>query len=472
MSLNAFSALRGTSRKQRVYALLAAGLAVTVAASAPGSAASSRRAVAHGANGKKATARYKAEPRMSRLNHGAGEPTLGFTKNGEVFVTASDGCVTSCAGSTEAVSTVAPGGRVILASNNKGKTWVDRTPGAAGVSPHVISMDPYIYVDSTPDGNRIFNIDLTVACAELSFSDNGGQTWTTNPLACGEPINDHQTLFSGPPATSKSVMSVTNLYPKVLYYCFNHPAFTKCSKSLDGGVTFVPTAQITPPTCGGLNGHGVVDSKGTVYVPLASCGQPMLAISKDEGNTWNVVRTSSLPADGGGDPSVAVDSKDNVYYLFVDGEDRLPRLVTSPPGGTKWSKSIRVSPNGVTATNLATIDVGKPGNVAIAYYGTTMDDGKDQRWSGYIASGTGVLGKSPVFYTGTVNDPKQPLKMGACRGRCGRVLDFIDVEISPSGEPWGVYVDACMATCEKTTQESIADNEGLVGWLTGGPRLN
>ena len=197
----------------------------------------------------------------------------------------------------------------------------------------------------------------------------------------------------------------------------------------------------------------------------------MLAISKDDGNTWNVVRTSPLPADSGGDPSVAVDSKDNVYYLFVDGEDRLPRLVTAGPGGTKWSKAMRVSPNGVQATNLATIDVGKPGAVAITYYGTTMEDGADQRWSGYIASGINVLGKSPTFYTGTVNDPKKPLKVGKCQGRCGRVLDFIDVEISPDGQPWGAYVDACAAACEKTSKESIADNEGLVGYLHGGPKL-
>lgn len=458
---------RALLRHRRAYALLLAPLAVAVAVSTPAQSAG-RKAVAHGPNGARSTAKVTAEPRMFHLKHGAGEPTLGITRKGGVFITASDGCVTSCAGSTETISTVAPGGRVVFASFDKGKTFAERGPGAAGVSTHAISMDPYIWVDHTPDFDRIFNIDLYVGCSILSFSDNDGASWITNPFACGEPVNDHQTLFGGVPVSSPTVG-----YPHVLYYCFNHPAITKCSKSLDGGVTFVPTTQVTAPDCGGLNGHGVVDSKGVIYLPLASCGRPMLAISKDEGNTWNVIRTSELDADSGGDPSVAVDSKGNLYYLFVDAEDRMPFLTTSTNGGKSWTKPVNVAPKSVKATNLATLTVGKPGSLAIAYYGTTMaDDGPDRRWGGYISSAINVLTKKPTFFTATVNGPSDALKMGNCGpGRCGRVLDFIDVEIAPDGQPWAVYVDACAATCEKTEKESIADNEGVVGTLVGGPKL-
>jgi hypothetical protein len=454
------------ARHRRASALLLAPIAVAVALSAPAESAP-RKAVAHGPNGARSNARVTAEPRMFTMNHGAGEPTLGFTRRGNVFVTLSDGCVTSCPGSTEALSTVSPGGRIIKASFDKGRTWVDRTPGAAGVSPHAISMDPYIYVDRTKDADRIYNIDLYVGCSILSWSDDEGQSWTTNPFACGEPVNDHQTLFGGPPVTSTTIG-----YQNVLYYCFNHPEFTKCTKSLDGGLTWLPTLQVTAPSCSGLNGHGVVDAKGTIYLPLASCGEPRLAISKDEGNTWNVIRTSDISADDGGDPSVAVDAKGNLYYLWVDGEDRLPWLTTSTNGGKTWSKPVMVAPRGVQATNLATLAVGKPGSIAIAYYGTTMESGHDQRWNGYIASGVNVLTKSPTFFTATVNAPANPFKMGDCGpGRCDRVLDFIDVEISPDGQPWGAYVDACAATCEKTEVESIADNEGVIGTLVGGPKL-
>ncbi len=355
-------------------------------------------------------------------------------------------------------------------TSDRGKTWRDVTPSVAGTAyTHVYSLDPYLYADRHADAERIFAVDLTAACAILSFSDNAGKSWTTNPMACGEPVNDHQTLFSGKP-----VNSTTLGYPNVLYYCFSHPVFTKCSRSIDGGLSFVPTAQVLPPDCGGLTGHGVTDSKGTVYLPMGqSCSRPRLAISKDEGDTWDVVEVADSSLKG--DPSVAVDSKGNLYYLWIDGEARLPRLSISRNGGKTWTAPMVVSPRGVRAANLATLDVGKPGRVAIAYYGTTDPDDPEVGWNGYLVSVVDALSKRPTFYTATVNDPRHPLKVGECGGgqtpRCGRVLDFIDVEIAPDGQPWGAYVDACLAACEKTKEEDIADNEGVVGTLVGGPRL-
>jgi hypothetical protein len=461
--------VKGSSR--RVLVLATAALAVPLLLVQQGSAAASRRAVVHGPNGRSAHGSHPPTAKMFRLNHGAGEPTIGITKQGRVFFTASSGCVRSCAGSTESLQTVAPGGRAVFMTENKGKTWKNVSPGdpSTGVSPHVISMDPYLYVDDNPDGNRIFDVDLTVACSELSYSDDNGASWVTNPIACGEPVNDHQTVFTGKPVTSTMV-----LYPKVVYYCFNHPDFTKCSKSLDGGLNFIPTAQINNPSCSGLNGHGVTDAKGTVYIPLgANCGKPHLAVSKDEGNTWKVLPIGDDDVTSTGDPSVAVDKNGTLYYLYVNGDDRLPYLTVSKTGGESWSKPIMVAPRGVKATNLATLDVGVPGKIAMAYYGTTDDpeDG-DSRWSGYLAEATGVLTKSPVFYTSTINDPHHPLKIKGCGpGRCGRVLDFIDVEIAPDGNPWGAYVDACRDDCERTGKETLADNEGVVGTLVGGPTL-
>ena len=426
------------------------------------------RTVAHGAGGKliktAAVAKHAPQARQFLLPHGAGEPTLGITHEGSVFITASDGCVTSCPGSEESLDTVSPGGRAVYRTTNQGKTWDEVAPKVGPAFTHVFSMDPMLYVDEHEDVDRIFNVDLTVACSILSYSDDNGDSWVTNPAACGEPVNDHQTVFSGPP-----VQSLTVGYPYVVYYCFNHPAFTKCSKSIDGGITFAPTANIDPPDCSGLNGHGITDDKGTVYVPLGNCNAPQLAISHDEGDTWEVVRVSTLPTSCC-DPSVAVDAQGTLYYLFINSTDFLPYLVTSKNGGKTWTKPVMVAPAGVKATNIATLDVGKPGNVAIAYYGTTGTK-QPLGWNGYLAEGFGVLGKHPLFYTSTVNDPKHILKTGACQGRCGRVLDFIDVEIAPNGQPWGAFVDACAAECEKTREESIHDNQGVVGTLVGGQPL-
>ena len=84
----------------------------------------------------------------------------------------------------------------------------------------------------------------------------------------------------------------------------------------------------------------------------------------------------------------------------------------------------------------------------------------------------GLLTSNPLFYSASVNDPKHPLKTGSCgAGRCGRVLDFIDVEIAPDGHPWAPFVDACADTCEKTGAESLADNAGFMATLVNGPNL-
>jgi hypothetical protein len=461
---------RSTSKRSALAAVLAVALVTTLGTTLTGTAAATdRTATEHRAGGKTVATKTSAKPKMFRLNHGAGEPTIGITRDGSVFYTASSGCVTSCTGQPQMAETVAPGGRAIFMTPNNGKTWNNVSPGhpSSGASPHVLSMDPYLYVDKGGDNDRVFDIDLTIACSELSYSDDKGKTWITNPMACGEPVNDHQTVFTGKPVTSPTV-----LYNKIVYYCFNHPAFTKCNKSLNGGLSFQSTATITNPECSGLNGHGVTDSKGVIYLPYTGCNNaPALAVSKDEGDNWTILTVPGQKVNGG-DPSVAVDSKDNVYFLWNDA-DRKPVMATSKNGGKSWSKPINVAAPGVVQTNLATITVGAPGKVAIAYYGTTTDE-KNGFWNGYLASGVGLLGKNPVFYTAAINDPKDPLKAKGCGpGRCGRVLDFIDVEISPTtGAPWGAYVDACRGTCIKTGTESYADNEGVVGTLVGGPRLN
>ncbi|MBK5305629.1 MAG: exo-alpha-sialidase [Frankiaceae bacterium] len=458
------------SRRSPLAAVLAIALVGTVATTLGGSAsAAERTATSHRAGGKAIATKTSAKPQMFRLNHGAGEPTIGFTRDGKLFYTASSGCVTSCAGQPQMAETVGPGGRAILVTADQGKSWQDVSPGvpAAGLSPHALSLDPYIYVDRNADTDRIFDIDLNAACAELSFSDDQGKTWITNPLACGEPVNDHQTLFSGVPTESPSP-----LYGKVLYYCFNKLAYTKCTKSLDGGLTFIPTTGLENPECSGLNGHGVTDKKGVIYLPYTGCSAaPSVAISADEADTWKIVKVPGARGESGGDPSVAVDKNGNIYVVYVDSE-RQTMLSVSKNGGKSWSKPINVGAPGVTMTNLATVTVGAPGKIAIAYYGTTSEE-KNGFWNGYLTSGIDVLGSRPTFYSASINNPKNPLKAKGCGpGRCGRVLDFIDVEISPSGQPWAAYVDACRETCEKTGVESYADNEGVAGTLVGGPRLN
>ena len=455
--------------------VVASQLAVDAAGPQDGQEGSGGRAVAHRAGGRTVSAPNAPDGRIYRVAERAIEPTLGITKKGDIFYTA--------AGGTNGVE--------VLRSTDDGGTWEETSPRLpTGQKSHPITLDPYVYV-SEPTG-RIFNIDLMVACSNLSYSDDNGDTWVTNPIACGRPVNDHQTLFSGPPA-----LSPLPAYPEVVYYCWNDfGAGSSCSKSLDGGISWSLTGspaftgynpqgeeQGFDNLCGGFHGHGVVGPDGTVYLPKEYCGQPWLGISTNEGATWTRVQVADNTTERlGSDTSVAVDAKGNLYYTYESESQKL-WLVTSKDGGQSWSKPKMVAAPGVKEVTLPTLDVGDPGKVAIAYMGSensrfakcrpdcTTEDYRGVRWHGYITMTTDALDDDPLFYSGTVNAQTDPLYIGRCdfSNRCSPILDFIDIEIAPDGTPWGAFVDPCSSACAENGANDGA--VAVVGRLVGGPRL-
>jgi hypothetical protein len=428
-------------------------------------------AIAHHAGAKVIPSNNKGpDPRLFRVGFGAGEPTVGITNEGNVFFAALPSAASK-----------------IVRSTDQGQTWEDVNPRLpSGQETHRISLDPYVHVDEVEGVDRIFTIDLTVACSYMSFSDDEGESWITNPLACGRPVNDHQTLFTGPP-----VSSVTPVYPNMVYYCWNDVASSSCSKSIDGGLTFRPTGFPAYPGvkadsaqfCGGLHGHGHVGPEGNVYLPREYCGQPWLAISPDEGTTWTNVQVAKNGA-GDADPSVATDRKGNIYYLYI-GDNRLPYLVISKNQGKTWTKPLMVAPPGVKESNLPTIDVSAPGKIALAYYGSDnspfprcKDECEDDHyakttWNGHMTISANALDANPVFYSTTVNDKRDPLKRITCGpGRCDtNVYDFIDIQIAPNGTVWGAFVDGCILVCASKDGTQDSGKDGVVGHLVGGPGL-
>ena len=462
------------------------------------------RAVAHSAGGAPLKGRVGPDMKLFRIKDAngspinAGEPTLGVTNEDNVFYTAIQGNT-----------------RVeVMKSSNEGKTWQVVSPKIQNRNAQLLSFDPYIWVDDTEGTDRIFTIDLTVACSYLSYSDDEGKSWTTNPLACGRPVNDHQTLFGGPP-----VFSPTPLYPNLIYYCWNDVASASCGKSIDGGLTFTPTGSpafsgydpgaeqpgVDPGKrdvkgqCGGLHGHGYVGDDGTVYLPKGHCGQPWLSISKDEGATWEHVQVAKNGV-AHHEASVATDRKGNIYYAY-SGHDRLVYLVVSKDGGKSWTKPMMVAAPGVNETNLPSLDVGDAGRVAMAYMGTENGPGQPfpdikgtstnpdcmvaqlpcpppeeyakTTWNGYVTITKNALADDPVFYSATVNTKSDPLKRGTCGpGRCGlEILDFIDVVIAPDGEVWSSWVDACVLACAAKGATQDSGSEAVVGKLVGHPYL-
>ena len=436
---------------------------------------------------------------MRRVGFQAGEPTLGVDKSGSVYFQALDG------------------GPVVARTDDGGKKWKDISPTINGRKRHPETLDPYLYVDPMTD--RVFTYDFIFGCSEISYTDDKGKTWTTTVANC--TLMDHQNLFAGPP-----VMSPTAGYPNIVYTCSTqagatvYSVATECLKSLDGGLTYVPTGSppfVTQPEeendlgingyCHGAIGHGYVGPDGTVYIPKGLCGQPWLAISHDEGATWDRVQVADngVPQTALGvyehEASVAADDKGNVYYHWIS-YDRMPYLAVSKDGGKTWGKPIMIGPPGITEATLPKIDVGAPGKVAIAYYASTNSPGKpfpqaddckpnmvecfrelfflnppdpesykNVTWNGYMTVTTNALDRKPKLYTASVNAPDDPFVRGTCGPiRCKAVYDFIDVVIDKHGVPWAAYVDICLQQCAEGGTDNMG-NEGVLGTMTNAPSL-
>ena len=421
------------------------------------------------------------------LGLSATEPTVGVTKDGAVFMTAfaRDGAT----------------GRsfpTIARSMDKGQTFEvvgPRLPTGDGLPP--VTNDPYVYVDPATD--RVYMLDLIgTVCSVLSWSDDQGASWTTNPLACGTPfVNDHQTMVAAKPRA----MPLT-LYDSVVYYCVNRVADTSCATSLDGGLTFTPLRTVftgvpaSDPAdlCGGLSGHVKAGPDGKVYLPRSYCGPATVAITEDDGLTWthHVIDTEHLVE--GHEVSIAVDEANNVYAVWTSG-GRI-WFSSSTDGGHTWAPARDVTAPGVTATMFNTIAAAGEGKVAFAYVGSTVEggyEGKDTgyggvvgdilgepapaewqgaTWNAYLGVILDATSEDAVVQTVTANDPADPVARGLCgRTRCNGMNDFIDVVIDAEGRPWAAFVDVC-------TQECVTDDKvwsdravGFVGTFVTGPSL-
>ena len=409
------------------------------------------------------------KPEILQTNETGFEPTLGVTGDGTIF-TVGGTCDTPVGQSAP----FAP----VLRSQDGGENFTDASPRLPDGSPsHPKSLDPYLYVDK--DTDRVFTTDVVdpAGCNPFSFSADKGSTWTTSQVCS---LSDHQNVFTGPPPKNGAQ---PRGYPNVVYYCSidagalaGFSKGTGCAKSLDGGLTFARTGQL-PYTfdpaksqgeatrCDGGTGPGFVDREGTIYLPRGFCGQPFLAISRDEGATWTRVQVADKPLGfqiaGGNkvynhEATVAVDAVGNVFYTWA-AEDRLPYMAISRDGGKTFGPPRMMGAPGVKEAWNPTIELGPDGRLAFTYVGSTNSPGPPFKgdyegvtFNGYMAVTDDALAEQPTFYTATVNDPADPLIKGLCEPvRCGQQFDFNDVVLDRAGTAYASLIDACTAEkCE------------------------
>jgi hypothetical protein len=396
------------------------------------------------------------------------EPTIGVTSDGTIFMTAfgSGG-----------------GGGPIVRSTDQGATWelvTAEMPDGGNNPPN--SNDPYVWVDQGTD--RVFTNDLQLLiCSWLNYSDDLGETWTTNPAGCGLPpgVHDHQTIGTAPPRTVTTVG-----YDNVLYYCVNRVADSVCSTSLNGGVTFgplIPTFLGVEPSrggggnplegfCGGLHGHVKSAPDGTTYLPKGQCGVAMVSKTVDDGLSWTNHVINQVVGTQGHEVSIAVDAENNVYAFWM-GLDGLPYLAISTDAAETWTDAILVSPPGVTATDFPAIAAGDEGKIAFTYVGSEVKDGYEgdqskAKWNAYIGVITNALDADPVIQTVTANPKDDPISVGSCgRTRCAGAGDFIDITIDFDGRPWAAHGDGYV----DGEQTGGVIGAGFAATLAEGPAL-
>jgi hypothetical protein len=250
---------------------------------------------------------------------------------------------------------------------------------------------------------------------QVYSTPDDGRTWRTASYS-EEPTGDWDKLAVGPPPPGGAKPSG---YPDVVYMCANAPfevsgPGSDCYKSLDGGATFslagyvFPSAAEPPDVCLALNANTpVVGNDGTIYHPINCQQADYVAISRDEGATYSWVTVPGAPpASGiGGSLQLAIDQADNLYALW-QSNDRLYLSVSRDHART-WGSPMMVTAPGLHSMTLPAFAAGARGQVGIAYYAST--DPTAKKLTAYITQTADALTAQPLFYTGALNPPAQPI---------------------------------------------------------------
>ena len=414
----------------------------------------------------------------------------------------------------------------LLRSTNEGVDWDFVNP--TNTPPRTSAIDSNFWVDR--DTGRIFWSNFNAYA--MTISDDDGQTWsTTGPV----PMDfDHPQIFTGPPRPS--MKKSLHGYPNVVYLvvagggtCGNLQfCGTHLSKSLDGGLTWGAAVPVLyPPDCpfpgndpvGGYGLNGVVGKDGTIYIPFTPCEVPYVAISKDEGQTFELSLVSNTETIGWGELGLGMDKEGNLYAAWTDFAHRLPYLSISRDNAKHWSKPLMIAAPGVNEAAEPELVVGATGQVAVTYYGSKNSPGPPfpalctlgasgtppsvytaeqpsldcpayagETWDTYVTESFDALAEKPLFWSTTLNDPSQPTWYGMtpsslripdepfpigsnAEENFGGHVDYYGMTITPDGTPWVGFFQECPnglpvagnPNCPANLDGSL--NDGLFGMV-------
>lgn len=372
---------------------------------------------------------------------GAGEPNIAALPDGALFVTSPTGL--------QAKPNALEGAAYLWRSTDGGATWDTLRapdPGPAGVGPFC-SCDADVV--SSPDGTVYFS-DWWDGNYMMEASADGGETWTSNPFLTREATPfvrvDRQWLVAG----EGGFVGLFYSYFAQLVDVPGAPLSELASGvhavfSTDGGASFGQPLVVVDH--GVQIAHPRMLPDGTLVMPYGDmpgswrdAGAVMLAVSKDQGASWEHVQVAEVPE--GFDNLWAVqgdvDATGAVHVGWaarVDDDVMATYLSTSRDLGQTWTAPLALRAEGLNF--LPWVAATGNGTVAVGWYGgdATGDPSEaDAPWYAYVAESRDG---GETFAVHRVSE--DPVKEGALCPRgasCAgdrELLDYVSLVYDASG---------------------------------------
>jgi hypothetical protein len=408
----------------------------------------------------------------TRTGFATSESTIGVTKRGTILYSPAN---------TE---------NTLARSRDGGRTWSLVQPQHMEYSTYWNTTDPHLTVDrktgrifwahaTGPFRTTSLLIDETGLPGPPSFllaaaygfqvysSSDEGHHWVTADYRTA-PMTDWEKVFVGP--APKGQPRPTG-YPNVVYICANSPVEVfgpgrLCYRSLDGGKSFAPAGYVFPSTntpdyCNALSTYTpVVGRDGTIYQPISCSNTSYVAVSRDEGASYEWLEAKGTPGISGFPGQyffqLAVDDADDLYAVWR-ADDQV-KLMRSRDHGRSWTTPVVISGPKLHQITVPVLAAGRRGSIAIAYYGST--DPSAESLTAYITETWNAYSREPLFFTAAINDPKRPIFHDYGLSDSPRT-DFVGGTFDASGNFWAGMVEQLGAPDSNNHLETV----GYVGRL-------
>lgn len=420
-----------------------------------------------------------------------GEPKMGSTSDGTLWVVAHDRMLTSTDGGAS------------WEESWKFASQDDEAP-ASLVGPDngvLTNFDPMMAVDPATDRVYFAGMWPALACSHLAWTDDGGDTWTERGPACPLGEMDHQKLVLGPRPDATPAWDGGS-YPSVAYLCYSTAAIVaggdplpgpkasysqvRCGTSYDGGTSWTTRTVVADQQTDGCTaslGPADIGPEGTVALSLANrglCEPARIAFSQDTGISWRMLEPP-LDQPARGDDAMIRFGPNGTLWMAYTGVDNRTHVVGTPDLGDTWHGPIDVTPPDVDSTVFNALGVGAEGRLAVAYLGTSGTDAwaddvdGDERWHLHIAAVGDATGDAAVEVEQVTPD-EDPVQIGricmsgaTCEGS-RNLLDFIGSVVAPNGTFYVSYTEGCVDACAGDPDAGAEDSDATrtaVAWLDG-----